>query len=238
MRGNTLQAAADVLALARLAASFTLDAASSPTAAEIRFGDVMLVGHGQGATAVTLAAPRTAAKGVVVGGVGASFLDTVVLKKNPVDFADIAPAVLGEVVLTPAHPVLAMFQNALDPVDPLDHAALLVTAPVTQAKHSFVVYGRSDSFTPGPTQAAYTIAAGLGIAAAPSGVGAGDDIGSPILPVPAGGNAASGITAIVRQYDPGTEDGHYVMLRSADATRDVDRFVADVALATTPKVGR
>jgi hypothetical protein len=238
MRGNTLQAAADVLALARLAASFTLDAASSPTAAEIRFGDVMLVGHGQGATAVTLAAPRTAAKGVVVGGVGASFLDTVVLKKNPVDFADVAPAVLGELVLTPAHPVLAMFQNALDPVDPLDHAALLVTAPVTQAKHSFVVYGRSDSFTPGPTQAAYTIAAGLGIAAAPSGVGAGDDIGSPILPVPAGGNAASGITAIVRQYDPGTDDGHYVMLRSADATRDVDRFVADVALATTPKVGR
>jgi hypothetical protein len=238
MRGNTLQAASDVLALARLAPTFKLLAAASPTGADIRFGEVMLVGHGQGATAVTLAAPRTAAKGVVVGGVGASFLDTVVSKRSPVDFASVAPTILGEVTLTAAHPVLAMFQNALDPVDPLDHASLLVTAPVTQAKHSFVVYGRGDSFTPGPTQSAYTAAAGLGVAAPPNGVGAGDDIGAPILPIPAGGNAASSITAIVRQYDRGSDDGHFVMLRSPDATRDVERFVADVALAKTPKVGR
>ncbi|GAH32336.1 unnamed protein product, partial [marine sediment metagenome] len=85
---------------------------------------------------------------------------------------------------------------------------------------------------------AYTTAAGLGVAAPPNGVGAGDDIGTPILPIPAGGNAASSITAIVRQYDRGSDDGHLVMVRSPDATRDVDRFVADVALAKTPKIGR
>jgi hypothetical protein len=174
----------------------------------------------------------------VLGGIGASFLDTVVLKRSPVDFADIAPAVLGEITLASDHPVLGMFQNALDPVDPLDHASLMVTAPVTTAKHTFVVYGRGDSFTPGLTQVAYTAAASLAVAAPPPSVSAPDDIGSPILPVPAGGNAGASITAIVRQYDRGSTDGHLVMLLSADATRDVDRFVADVVRAKVPMVGR
>jgi hypothetical protein len=238
LRGNVLQAAADQLALVRLASTFKLDAASSPTAAEIRFGDVILVGHGQGATSMALAGPRTAAKGVVLGGIGASFVDTVVLKRSPVNFAAIAPAILGELTLTSDHPVLAMFQNALDPVDPLDHASLMVTAPVTTAKHTFVVYGRGDSFTPGITQVAYTASAGLGVAAPPPSVNTADDIGSPVLTVPAGGNAGGTITAIVRQYDRGSSDGHAVMLVSADATRDVELFVADVALAKIPMVGR
>ena len=239
MRGQGLQAAADILALVRLAPTFTLPAASSPTAAEIRFGSVVLVGHGQGATAVALAGPRapSTVKGVVLGGVGASFLDTVISKRNPVDFANVAPVVLGESVLTAAHPVLSMFQNALDPVDPLDHAASLVTAPVTQARHTFVVYGRGDTHTPGVTQVAYTSAARLGIAAHPVSVTSPDDLGQPILPVPVGANVAS-FTAIVRQYDRSNYDGHLVMLLSSDATRDVDRFVADIALAKTPMVGR
>ena len=238
MRGNTLQAAADVLSLARLASTFALPAAASPTGAEIRFGDVVLVGHGQGATAMALAGPLTAAKGVVFGGIGASFVDTVVLKRSPVDFADIAPAILGELTLASDHPVLGMFQNALDPVDPLDHASLMVTAPVTTAKHTFVVYGRGDSFTPGLTQVAYTASASLAVAAPPPSVNAPDDIGSPVLPVPAGGNAGASITAIVRQYDRGSTDGHLVMLLSADATTDIDRFVADVVRAKVPMVGR
>jgi hypothetical protein len=238
MRGNTLQAASDILALARLAPGFTLAAPASPTGAAIRFGAVMLVGHGQGATAIALAAPHATAKGIVLGGIGASFLDTVVVKRRPVDFADVAPAVLGEITLSPSHPVLGVFQNALDPVDPIDHAALIVKKPVAQAKHTFVVYGQSDSFTPGVTQAAYTIAAALGVAAPPATVLNPDDIGQSILPVPAGGNAAGNITAIVRQYDRGNDDGHLVMLLSPEATRDVDRFVADVARAQTPMVGR
>ncbi|MDB4933949.1 MAG: hypothetical protein JWP87_921, partial [Labilithrix sp.] len=238
MRGNALQAAADVLSLARLASTFTLSAAASPTAAEIRFGPVVLVGHGQGSTAIALAGPYTAAKGVVLGGIGASFLDTVVVKRKPVDFADVAPTVLGEVTLTPSHPVLGMFQNALDPVDPLDHAASIVKAPATQAKHTFVVYGRGDSFTPGVTQSAYTLGAGLGVAAPPASLMNPDDIGQPLLPVPAGANAAGGITAIVRQYDRGNDDGHNVMLVSPDATPDVDRFVAQIARALSPMVGR
>ena len=239
MRGNGLQAAADILALARLAPTFTLAAASSPIGAEIRFGNVVLMGHGQGANAMALAAPRAAAKGVVLGGIGTSFVDTLVLKHNPVDFADVAPVVLGEVTLSSSHPVLGMFQNALDPADPIDHAALLATAPPTAAKHVFVVYGHGDTFTPTILQSGYTTAAGLGVAFPPSSVLAPDDIGGPLLPTPAGANFASGdITAIVRQYEHGSYDGHLVMLLAAEATLDGDRFVTDVALAKVPMVGR
>ncbi|MBX3187383.1 MAG: hypothetical protein KF819_10230 [Labilithrix sp.] len=238
MRGNGLQAASDVLALTRFAEAFTLADTASPTGAEIRFGDVALVGHGQGATAVALAGPRASVKGVVVGGVGASFVDTVPAKRNPVAFFSVAPVVLGEVTLGNAHPALAMFQNALDPIDPLDHASLLVTAPVTTAKHAFVVYGRDDSFTPGPTQVAYTFAAGLGVANPPPSVTMSDNLGSPPMVVPAGGNTAGGLTAIVRQYQPSGYDGHFVLLRSVDAMRDVDLFVGDALRDQTPMVGR
>ena len=239
MRGLGFQAAADVLALTRLATTFMLPVASSPIGAEIRFGDVVFVGHGQGAAAVAMAGPRAplAVKGTVLGGVGASFLDSVVVKRNHVNFADVAPAVLGEAVLSPAHPVLGMFQTALDPVDPIDHASSLVSAPVTQARHTFMVYGRGDSYTPAPMQTAFVSAARLGIAAPPVTVTSPDPLGPTILPIPAGGNIA-GYTAIVRQYDRGTYDGHLVMLLSDDAKRDVDRFLADVVLAKTPMIGR
>ncbi len=240
MRGYQLQAAADVLSLVRLAPSITFAAATSPTGADIKLGDVILVGHGQGANAVALAAPRAPAlvKGVVMGGIGASFVDTVPGKKNPVDFLSVAPAILGEITVTKTHPVLGMFQNALDQVDPLDHATLLATAPPVQARHAFAVYGRSDSFTPEPTQSAYTFAAALGIAQPPQSVGSPDNIGEPVIPVPAGGNFATDITAIVRQYDKGSYDGHLVMFQNDDAARDIERFVADVATGKIPMVGR
>ena len=65
-----------------------------------------------------------------------------------------------------------------------------------------------------------------------------DNLGQPVLPVPAGGNAAGTFTAIVRQYSPSGYDGHYVVLRNNDATRDVDLFVADALNDKTPMVGR
>jgi hypothetical protein len=240
LRGNALQAAADLLALSRMAPAFALSAAMSPTAADIKFGSVVLVGHGQGANAVALADPHAPAyvKGVVLGGIGASFVDTVPSKKNPVDFASVAPAILGEITVSNTHPVLGMFQNALDPVDPIDHASLLVSAPPTEARHAFAVYGKNDSYTPGPTQLAYTFAAALGVAAPPVSVGSPDNIGEPTLAVPAGGNVATDITAIVRQYDRNNYDGHFVMLMSDEAKTDVDRFVADVLLAKIPMIGR
>jgi hypothetical protein len=238
MRGNALQAAADVLALARLAPTFTLAAAASPTGAALRFGNVVLVGHGQGANAVALAAPRAPVKGVVLAGLGASFLDSVTTKKLPVDFATVAPTVLGELSLTSTHPALTVLQNALDAVDPLDHASLLVASAPVASQHALTIYGRDDTYTPGITQLAYAAAAGLGIAAPPASVTTADNLGAPILPAPAGGNLTGSITAVVRQYAPAGYDGHFVALRNGDATRDIDLFVADALLGKTPMVGR
>jgi hypothetical protein len=223
--------------LARLAPAIDLAAGASPTGAAIRLAKPILAGHGQGATATALAAPRSALTGVVLAGIGAGFVETVPTKHLPVDYASVAPLVLGESVLVATNVALSLLENAVDQVDPIAHASSLVTVPITQARDTFAIYGQADGFTPGVTQRTYTVAAGLGIAAPPLTVTTKENIGAPILSVPAGGNFGA-VTAIVRQYAAGSFEGHFVIFRDPDAIKDLDRFVADVALGKTPKVGR
>jgi hypothetical protein len=230
-----VQAAADLVRLVGLFGGFDLAANVSPTGAEVKLDEVLLMGVGQGATAVALAAPRTNVPGVILAGMGASFLDNVPSRRRPVDFADVAPTIAGEPILTSTDPMLGLLQNAVDVVDPLVHASALVgSAP----RSVLMVYGQGDSYTASETQRAYAIAAGLGVAAAPTTVTSPDIINVPILPVPAGGNVGGTNTAIVRQYAASGYDGHLAVFRDPDAMRDVDRFVADVTSGKTPKVGR
>jgi hypothetical protein len=234
-RGRALQAASDVAALVRLASQLDVPANASPTGAAFKLGPVMTLGHDQGATATSLAAPYVATKGVALAGVSASFSDALRSKKQPVDFFDVAPVVLGETTLTPFHPALTILQNAIDPGDPLDHAG----GVASQGKHVFVIYSQNDTFSTRPMQLAYTLPAGLGVANPPGSVGSPEDIGSPVLAVPAGGNVFNATTtAIVRQYAAPSYEGHTIVFRDADAIKDLDRFATDVALAKIPKVGR
>lgn len=239
MRGVSVQAAADVLAMVRLARTLDVPAGTSPTSNAFRFGKAILVGHGRGAAAVAVAAPRTDAEGVVLAGHGGSFLDLVPTKVRAVDFASVAPVVLAESPLSASSPVLTLFQTAVDATDPLSHAEALAVSGATAKRHAFMVYGLSDSHTPAVTQVAYALAAGLGVAAPPSDVTGSEPIRATTLPVPAGGNVAAGTyTAVVRQYTAPGEDGHVVLFRDADAVKDVDGFVADVARGVVPTVGR
>lgn len=234
-RGRNVQAAADVMAMAKLASTLNLDAASSPTGSGIDLGTIVLVGHGIGGNAVAMAGPHVDAGGMAIAGIGASFVDTVMSKEQPADFKDVAPVVLGEAPLVNSNVVLTLLQGAFDTVDPLHHAALATNA--TNAKDVFALYGQNDKHTPGTTQVAYTVAAGLGIVAN-AAVTAPDTIGKPILGAPAGGNLDNGKTGIVRQYQALAYDGHFVIARDVDAIRDLDRFVADVARKQTPMIGR
>jgi hypothetical protein len=246
-RGNPLQGAADQLSLFAYVAGLDLPAATSPTMAEIKAGPIAFWGHSQGATEGGIALPyATGVKGAVLSGEGASLIDALLSKKNPVDISADVPVALEEdpANVTIYHPVLALFQNDLDLVDPLNHAALLVTSPIAAAnqKHVFQPYGQGDTYAPPPTEQVFAIAAQLGQASPPTGVA--DDIfggGSP-LPVPAGGNAMVDgvpITAIVRQYaSDGTYDGHFVSFFNPQAESDVDHFLADALGGKTPQVGR
>jgi hypothetical protein len=181
----------------------------------------------------------------VLSGEGASIISALLTKVNPVNIAGVVPVVLED---SPSnvgvyHPVLSLFQNALDRVDPLNHAPLLVANPLAlpDQKHIFQPYGQGDTYAPPATEQTFAIAAQLAMAAPPSGVT--DDVfGGTPLPVPAGGNVSAGssrFTAIVRQYVPdSTYDGHFVSFDNPQAEADVNHFLADAVSGKVPMVGR
>ncbi|HEY2510503.1 MAG TPA: hypothetical protein VGI39_06595, partial [Polyangiaceae bacterium] len=241
-RGNPLQGAADQASLLRLAEGLTLDA--SLTGSAIKFGPISFWGHSQGATEGGIALPYIEGyPGVALSGEGASLVDALLTKTNPVNIAAVVPALVGDAPIGTYHPALALLQAALDQVDPLNHAASLAAAPVApvRAKHVFQPYGLGDTYAPPVTQATYAIAAHLGIAAAPASVSNPDTIGG-IVPanVPASGNLTDGttaITAFLREYQPSGYDGHFVVFKDPAAKADLAAFLADLAQGQVPKVG-
>jgi len=245
-RGNTLQGAADQLSLFEFASALDLSAANSPTMSEIKFGSIVFWGHSQGASEGGVALPyATGVLGAVLSGEGASLIDALLTKQNPVDVAADVPVVLedpGNVSIN--HPVLSLLQNDLDLVDPLNHANALVVNPIATAnqKHIFQPYGQLDTYAPPATQQIFAIAAQLGEAAPQSGVT--DDVFGNLtpMPVPVGGNQmimGTPITAILRQYvSDGTYDPHFVAFDNMQAETDVDHFLADAVSGKTPQVGR
>jgi hypothetical protein len=249
-RGNPLQGAADQLSLLRFIAGFDLMAAASPTNAEIKFGPVAFWGHSQGATEGGIAMPyATGVLGAVLSGEGASLMDALINKTNPVNIAAALPVALEDPKVDINHPVLSLLQGDLGLVDPLNHAMALVKAPIAAAnqKHIFQPFGQGDTYAPPATEETFALAAMLTEAAPPAGV---TDMpmwmNSP-PPVPVGGNAMvtppggmnMAITAIVRQYAPdATYDGHFVAFKNMAAEADVDHFLADALARKTPMVGR
>ena len=244
-RGNPLQGAADQISLARFAASLDLTAALSPTATEIKFGRIAFWGHSQGATEGGIAMSYDGtATGLVLSGEGASLIDALLNKKSPVDVADAIPIALQDSQPVDIyHPVLGILQNAIDVADPLNHAATLASVPIAPAlaKSLFQPFGIGDTYAPQETEKTFALAANLGVEAPPAGVTQVPISGATLLPSPAGANVTVGtgmFTAIVREYQPGTYDGHFVAYQNADASKDVDRFLYDVLSGKTPQVGR
>jgi hypothetical protein len=244
-RGNPMQGAADQLALVRLVQGFDLTAAMSPTGAEIKFDTVAFWGHSQGATEGGIGMPYTAGvRGALFSGQGASLIDALLNKKSPVDIADALPIALQDTKVDEYHPVLSILQNAIDSVDPLNHALSLVVSPVATgtAKHVFQPFGTADTYAPTETEKTFALAAGLGVAAPPAGVTPVPITAENPLPVPVGNNIAGigmSYTGVVREYSPDTTyDGHFVVFNEPNAKRDADRFLYDALSGAVPMVGR
>jgi hypothetical protein len=251
-RGNPLQGAADQLSLARFAASFALDASSSPTGSELRFDPQALVfwGHSQGATEGAIGVPYAPElRGAVLSGEGASLIDGLMGKKSPVEVASLLPFVLQDIdpqhptklVGAEFHPVLSLLQGYIDPVDPLNHAATMALRPPTGAAphHVFQPYGIGDTYSPPVAQATYALAAGLGLVTADSSVTSPDDLGLTAA-LSAEGNVMIGdqaVTLATREYAaPMGTDGHFVAFQNAAARADIARFLGLVAQGKTPRV--
>ncbi len=236
-RGNLIQGAADVFALVRALKAWTIDAATSPTGAAIRFdpSKIMLVGHSQGATTGPLAAPyEPDVRNVVWSGAGAGLVLSLLGKKEPVDAAVAGAVALQELdngvprPLDDMHPALALVQGLFDAVDPLNHGRLATVDrdPAHPIQHTFMTYGVGDSYTPGATGKAFARALRAALVRPVS-----EDFGLAFPPLDApvkdnlvvpGGLA----TVVVAQARPDGYDGHFVMFRDATLQRRYRQWMA------------
>ena len=251
-RGNPLQGAVDQVAMGLFARSLDLDAPTTGgDAIRINPNAVVFFGHSQGATHGSMALPfADTYRAAVLSGNGASLMHALLNKTQPVDIAGALPLVLGDLDLLTGrlpgqpefHPALALLQQWSDPVDPLNFARSIATAPLSghTAKHLFQTYGQGDSFAPPITLATFAIAAGLPQAAPDPTVGLPDEIfGAPPAAGPLGTPNPSGVVVGVRQYAPAAgSDGHFVVFDVPSANADVARFLALAALGQTPVIGQ
>lgn len=237
-RGNPLQGAADQLSLLRFARS--LDG-SGDEPVKIDPERIVFLGHSQGATEGSLAAPYADDyRAVVLSGNGGSLQRALLTKTKPVNLRNTLPILLTDVAFDdqayPAeyHPVLSLVQQWIDPADPVNFARHVALAPLDghTPRHAFQTYGLEDSYSPPPTLDVYVLAGGFTQVTPellPLGL-------TPVAP-PLAGNAL-GVTLGFRQYaPPAGDDGHFVAFSVPEARADVVRFLSMAASGEVPAIG-
>lgn len=249
-QGNPLQGAADILAIARMAA--TLDVSAAATGgSDIRIDADRMVffGHSQGSIHGNLALPYAPVfKAAVLSGNGVSLMNALLTKTEPENIAAVVPLVLSDTGAeglpgADHHPALTIVQQHIDPADGLNFAALVREPPEgTTPKHVFQTYGLDDHYSPPLTMQIYTRAAGLTEVEAHSSANPPDDLqrGTPVaVPYVASfGIDGSEYTAGMRQYGaPDGRDGHFVVFDVDAANDDMARFLAMAARGETPQIG-
>lgn len=253
-RGNPMQGAADQLSLARLLA--TLDVTAADTggdAIKVDPAAITFFGHSQGATEGSLALPyATGVSAAVLSGNGASLMDSLLTKSEPVNIKGAVAFVLadfdgsGGLAGGEMHPALGVLQHWIDPADPLNFALAIGREPVAGGapKHVFQTYGLGDKYSPGKTMATFALAARLELAKSDPSVSTPEEIGSLSEKTTAvlAGNVQVGtvkVTLGVRQYaPPAGADGHFVVFDVPSATGDMARFLGMAALGELPAIGQ
>jgi hypothetical protein len=236
-RGNTLQAAIDLFALAR--ALPALAARGLP----LQAAPAALYGHSQGGTAAALAAahePRYGA--VVLSGTGGALTPSLLGKNKPVPIAPLFPFLLGDdAPVDAAHPVLALLQMYFDAADPLNHAGRIVSGfgEGAVSRHVLHVFGANDQYTPDVTQRHLARAAGLPVLH-PVALDPDPGADPPTLvqaPVRANlGTPAGVVTAVQAQYLPEGYDGHFVSTQHPAARAAIQRMLGTYFRDGTPVV--
>lgn len=241
-RGNPIQGAADQLSLAKFAASLELSAQDSGGGPiKVDATQLFFFGHSQGATQGSLALPfSTLYRAAVLSGNGASLMDALLTKTEPVDITRLVPTMIsdpGVVQVKTLHPVLNLLQAWLDPADPLHFSRLLTREPLDSypPKHVFQTFGLNDHYSPPVTMQSFALA-GLIPHVSPHET----DLGLSKVEAPVAGNVTvNGVpfTLGLRQYEPPSgADGHFVVFDVKDANDDMVRFFTS-ALGGAPVIG-
>ncbi len=239
--GNFLQGGAEIASIVSWVASNPITAATSPTGAAVPLdaNQIWFLGHSQGGTTGPLALPfESRVRGAILSGAGASLVYALVGKTSPVNSLGALKVVLQDPSVGVNHPVIQLLQGYFDPVDPLNFARRMTSAPidgVTTSKHVFQTHGVTDTFT--PPSALDTLAVALLATYI-------EPMIEPINGVPTSAGPISGnlmvgqapFTVVGRQYQPDGYDGHFVLFRDAGARQDAAEFLGSGVVTGVPEV--
>jgi hypothetical protein len=250
-RSNTRQSAIDEVQRARLFTSGQgfVPADVSYTDKAIRFDPARITffGHSQGGLNGPLfLAVDDAARGGVLSGAGSVIAITLIEKTKPVpSIAGLVRTVFLQLgddesqELDVFHPALSLAQAIIDPVDPVNYAALLIDRPRDGFAPKSIYMtegigpdGIGDSYTPPLGTEALAIATGLPLQRpvqyrSPLLAWAATEISVP--PQGLAGHLADGkASGVLAQWAPADADGHFVVFNVPAARQQASLFLLDL----------
>jgi len=242
LRDNIRQSAVELMLLAHVLETVTLDASGCPGAdtgapVSLDLTHLALMGHSMGATIAPLVlALEPRYKAVVLSGAGASWIENLMYKQSPLNVRDLAELLLnyepGE--LHRHDPALSILQWAADSADPLSYLRLALAEPQGRDPvQVLMLQGIVDTYIMPPIANAMSLGLGLDLAGPPLDgdhpelAGYGFEplesllplLGRSIILLPAEANRTvdgyGEVTAVVVQHpEDGIEDGHEVVFQT------------------------
>ncbi len=242
------QAAIDTMSLSRMIAGGALDLAAAETgkyAKDVVFDadNVHFFGHSHGGLSGAIALgvePRL--RSAVLSGAAGVLIETILRRKDPVDIAVLAQALLAvpEESFDSFHPVLTLIQTLVDATDPINYAPYwLDPATGGTPKHVFVTEGTEDHASPAVGTEAMAAAARIPLVepvASPSIAHLLRGLAEYDLPVSLNATNGTGarLTAGLRQF-PGGD--HWIGLTDPTARKLWTSFFRAIRMGQAPVIG-
>jgi hypothetical protein len=267
LRDNVRESAAEIVLLAHVLKGLVLDVHDCPgaTAADgstnVRFDPdkLALMGHSMGASIAPLVlAQEPSFKAVILSGAGASYIENVMDKREPVNVKAAAELVLqyDPGTLKEHDPVLSLLQWAAEPSDSQVYARRIIQEPAEgePPRHVLMLQGIVDNYIRPRIANGISLSLGLDLAGAPLDAGnkayTAEDTplesvltfsGRSAIGLPATGNVATAagthVTAVVVQHpEDGVEDGHEDVFQTEPPKNQYRCFLQGFGQGRTPTV--
>jgi hypothetical protein len=265
LRDNVRESGVEYALFAHVLSSLSLDVSDCPgTTGPAHFdtSHFALMGHSMGATIAPLAAAfEPLYRAVVVSGSGASWIENVIWKQQPLDVRGVIGVLLGYTQqrrsLDDDDPILTLFQWAEEPADSDVYSRGLIAEPPSglPPRHWLMEQGIVDHYILPPIANAMSLSLGLDLLGKPLDdtsaelADAGDptlesvigfSTGKPLMTYPVAGNRTSQgqkLTTIVTQHpSDGIEDGHEMVFQTDAPKREYRCFLQTWAAGQTPVV--
>jgi hypothetical protein len=261
LRDNIRESAAEYALFAHILAGLTLDVSDCPGAtspAKFDATKMALMGHSMGSTISPLVmAAEPMYRALVMSGAGASWIENVIWKQQPLPILPAVDLLLRyddldpPRIVTEQDPVLTLLQWAVEPGDPLVYTRSIVQEPLDGAPPRPVLMeqGIVDHYIMPPIANATSLSLGLDFAGTPLDASSAELIadGTPTLESvlrysgrrqlmpPVAGNWAPGLTAVVIQHpSDGIEDGHEMVFQTSEPKREYRCFLQTWVAGQTP----